>query len=51
MIKTKKELNCEAELIILTMDKDEIIEMENEKIEIINVIKWLLGTVRNSVSV
>jgi len=42
LIKAKKELNCKAELIILTMDKDETIEMENEKIEIINVIKWLL---------
>ena len=42
LIKAKKELNCDSKLIILTMDKNETLQIENEKVEIINIIKWLL---------
>ncbi len=42
LIKAKQELNCKAKLLILTMDENEKIKIENEKIEVINVIKWLL---------
>ena len=42
LIKTKKELNIEPKLIILTMDESKTLEIENEKIEAINIIKWLL---------
>ena len=42
LIKAKKELNCNAELIILTMDKNDIFEIENETIKVINIIQWLL---------
>jgi len=42
LIKAKKELNCNAELIILTMDKSDTIEIENEEIKVINIIQWLL---------
>jgi predicted AAA+ superfamily ATPase len=35
-------LNIEPKLIILTMDESKTLEIENEKIEAINIIKWLL---------
>ena len=42
LIKAKKELNIEPKLIILTMAESKTLEIENEKIEAINIIKWLL---------
>jgi len=42
LIKAKQELNSNAKLIILTMDNDTTLNIEDEKIEVINVIKWLL---------
>ena len=42
LIKAKQELNSDAKLIIMTMDNDKTLNIENEYIEIINIIKWLL---------
>jgi predicted AAA+ superfamily ATPase len=40
LIKAKKELNCDAKLIIITLDNNQILDIDNEQIEIINIITW-----------
>jgi predicted AAA+ superfamily ATPase len=42
LLKAKKELKCDCKLIILTLDEDEILNIENKTVYIKNVIKWLL---------
>ncbi len=42
LLKAKQELKCNAKLMILTLDSNQILNIQNEEIEIVNVLKWLL---------
>ncbi len=42
LLKAKKELNCDCELMVLTLDGSEILNIDNEKIEVLNVTQWML---------
>ncbi|BCD62092.1 hypothetical protein NitYY0826_C0961 [Nitratiruptor sp. YY08-26] len=42
LIKAKQELRCDAKLMILTMAESRKMNIENEEVEIVNIIQWLL---------
>ncbi len=42
LVKAQKELNCECELLLLTLDINQIINFDNKEIKLINIIEWLL---------
>ena len=42
LLKAKQELKCNPKLIVLTLDESRVIDIEQNEIEVISLIEWLL---------